>query len=602
MKRPLVALFLLLFCFQPPFSIETTLKPRTGYAAAQTGATSSQGRIQACSYDGSPVSLDPSAMNALRSESGADVVAFIMKYTGLPQNFEVIPHPAIPNAAAVILLGPDKLPKRVIAYNERFMREVLSATANNNWAPVSIMAHEIGHHLSGHTIQPGGSQPATELEADKFSGFVLYKMGARLDDATKAINTLASAEDGPTHPGRPKRALAITEGWREACRQQSTDCSGVSVKPAQPAASTAAAEKPVQPISNTQVAEKPAQPQASASQPASNTQAPEKSVQPQAPQTAPVQLARQAPPVDAASVSPPAPGPGQPAVDVLPAPDKSATPSKFGKFVIDELGILDPKARAAFEKKMYDLAAVQQIEIVTIVAKSLHGLTADDYAYAMMRQLRAGKLDTGNGAVLVAAPGEKQVGVAMGPGLMLEMREYIDLEKDRLQSFLDLAALNCKGVCNEEQTSLLFEAADHIASNAGAWSFTIAFQNLGELLATAAEADKARMQGSSIDPENDPTWRKIARIEGKLVSRTPQGGPQAKWINGPHAEMAGAPMHVVTPDSRNLLIYANPHTESLMTTRLAEGGSYVFIVREASLSLNPEDTLSFDLLSYDTVR
>lgn len=50
---------------------------------------------------------------------------------------------------------------------------------------------------------------------------------------------------------------------------------------------------------------------------------------------------------------------------------------------------------------------------------------------------------------------------------------------------------------------------------------------------------------------------------------------------------------------RGLRIYLDPHTEALMTGKLEEGKSYVFIAREASLSHNPEDTLSFDLLSYD---
>jgi uncharacterized membrane protein YgcG len=91
--------------------------------------------------------------------------------------------------------------------------------------------------------------------------------------------------------------------------------------------------------------------------------------------------------------------------------------------------VLDAGTRAAYEKQMYDLAAQHQVEIVTIVAKSLSGLDADAYAYAMMRQLRVGKLDVGNGAVLVVAPNEGQVGVAMGPGVMLEMRDYVDLKR-----------------------------------------------------------------------------------------------------------------------------------------------------------------------------
>ncbi len=493
-------------------------------------------RLQACSYDGSPVTVNARGMASGQSGAGAQVVANIMKYTGLPQNFDVMPHPDVPNAAAVILIGEDKLPHRVIAYNEQFMANVRNATANNDWAPISIMAHEIGHHLSGHTIQPGGSQPPTELEADKFSGFVLYKMGAVLADAQKAMNTLVPEADGPTHPGRGKRVRAIADGWEQACSQQAGDCSGgVAV----------VAKQELTPMSK---------------------------------------------PI-AANVG----------ADVLPAPDANAIPSKFGKFVIDELGVLDATTRANFEQQMFDLAANHQVELVTIVAKSLHGLSADDYAYAMLRQLRVGKLDVGNGAVFVIAPNEKQAGVAMGASIMLEMRNYIDLEKDRLKSFAEIGLPYCKAGCNADQSEMVFAAAEHVAHDVASWDFNIRYQNLGALMAKFEETEKARMDGAEIEPEQDPTWRKITRVEGKLVTRNVAGGAQVKWINDTHAEIVGAPMHVQTADGRNLLIYADAHVEKMMTGKLVEGQSYVFIAREASLSQNPKDTLSFDLLSFDAV-
>jgi hypothetical protein len=529
-------------------------------------------QLQACSYDGSPVKVDAHAMAAGEPGAGQEVVAEIMKYTGLPQNFDVLPHPEVPNAAAVILIGDDKLPHRVIAYNERFMADVQKATANNNWAPISIMAHEVGHHLSGHTIQPGGSQPPTELEADKFSGYVLYKMGALLADAQKALNTLVPETDSPTHPGRGKRVKAIAEGWEQACAQQGGDCSGTIASPNAPKRNPTAAA----------TAGNDGATDAAPSTPAQSSDAPAFPGFPSKTNAEP-----------AATVA--AKGP----VDVLPKPDANAIPAKFGKFVIDEVGLLDAGLRAEFEKKMFDLAAAHQVEIVTIVAKSLHGMNADDYAYAMMRQLRVGKLDVGNGAVMVVAPGENAVGVAMGPAVMLEMRDYVDLEKDRLKSFIDIGVPYCKSICNADQSEVALAAADHVAADVSHWDFAIRYQSLGELMAKFEETSNARMNGEEIEPEQDPTWRKITRIEGKLVSRNPAAGEQAKWINDTHAENVGAPMHVQTSDGRNLLVYANAHTEGLMTRKLEEGKTYVFIAREASLSQNPEDTLSFDLLSYD---
>ena len=38
---------------------------------------------------------------------------------------------------------------------------------------MTLLAHEVGHHLNGHTIHRGGSTPELELEADEFAGFIL---------------------------------------------------------------------------------------------------------------------------------------------------------------------------------------------------------------------------------------------------------------------------------------------------------------------------------------------------------------------------------------------------------------------------------------------
>ena len=289
-------------------------KPQRAQLAAELAAT-----LQACSYDGSPLAFSPPDLSKGGS-SGKQVVAEIMRYTGLPANFVVV-EGQVPNAAAVIMAGPDKVPRRVIAYNPAFMGEVIRATQANNWAPVSIMAHEIGHHLSGHTIVPGGSQPPIELESDKFSGFVLYKMGAPLADAQRAIATLIPEKDGETHPGRRKRLAAIESGWKEACELQGggPQCSGGL--PVRTAAAAPAAPSPAQ---------APATPVAKSPAPTA------------APTPTPATPAAKAP----------APALAAATAETLPKADVAAIPSKGTQFIYDEFGILDPAIRAQFEKQM----------------------------------------------------------------------------------------------------------------------------------------------------------------------------------------------------------------------------------------------------------
>lgn len=148
-----------------------------------------------------------------RSEAEAvTVMEDIVAFTGLSANFK-IQAAKVPNAAAVVY-GQE----RYVFYNPRFMQEVEDLT-NTNWASISILAHEIGHHLDGHTLKDGGSRPEMEVRADEFSGFILRKMGATLEEAQAAMKRLASPRGSATHPARATRLRAIEKGWNRADEQ-----------------------------------------------------------------------------------------------------------------------------------------------------------------------------------------------------------------------------------------------------------------------------------------------------------------------------------------------------------------------------------------------
>ncbi|CAN5876439.1 hypothetical protein BH24BAC1_BH24BAC1_11240 [soil metagenome] len=139
-----------------------------------------------------------------------DIISEITATVGLKPKFEIVSSSRVPNAAAVIMNG-----KRYVLYNERFVAAVNNAV-KTDWAGISILAHEIGHHLNGHTLDRGGSNPADELEADEFSGFVLRKMGASVEEAVAAMRLISDEEGSSTHPGRSPRLAAITKGWNDA--------------------------------------------------------------------------------------------------------------------------------------------------------------------------------------------------------------------------------------------------------------------------------------------------------------------------------------------------------------------------------------------------
>ncbi|MES2487150.1 MAG: hypothetical protein V4581_14535 [Bacteroidota bacterium] len=160
-----------------------------------------------CSYYGEKVTGNITAYDA--DANTKNLVAEIMAVVGLQSNFE-LRVANVPNAAAVLIKG-----KRYILYNPKFMEQI-NATTGTNWAAISILAHEIGHHLNGHTLDNVGSRPKTELEADEFSGFVLRKMGATLGDAQAVMSVIASLKGSHTHPAKKDRLSYIATGWNNA--------------------------------------------------------------------------------------------------------------------------------------------------------------------------------------------------------------------------------------------------------------------------------------------------------------------------------------------------------------------------------------------------
>lgn len=113
-----------------------------------------------------------------------------------------------PNAEAGIAKG-----ERFIFYNATFMQKLKAKTAEQ-WTLVSILAHELGHHLAWHTEMTGNDHKY-ELEADYFSGFVLRRLGATLDQSHAAMRAISPKVATPTHPALDDRLQVITVGWTD---------------------------------------------------------------------------------------------------------------------------------------------------------------------------------------------------------------------------------------------------------------------------------------------------------------------------------------------------------------------------------------------------
>jgi hypothetical protein len=176
-----------------------------------------------CSYTAGAIN-EKSICNLLGFQTrqiAQKAVERIVSMSGLRQNFYVMECPNIDNCFAATRNG-----ERLIVYDASFMRRVNSMT-KTDWGAMSILSHEIGHHLQGHTIKPGGSDPNRELEADEFSGFVMYQMGSSLKDAQSAIWKLTTDYDTGSHPPRRKRMASIKKGYQNAMAMYPNMHSGV---------------------------------------------------------------------------------------------------------------------------------------------------------------------------------------------------------------------------------------------------------------------------------------------------------------------------------------------------------------------------------------
>lgn len=204
----------------------------------------SSGSIHIDHYCGYFDSNNPGSIHPFRAESRVEsLIDEVMAITGLPRNFEVIAG-GVPNAAA-LMVGE----KRVIAYNQTFLYDVEQAI-QNKWPAYSIMAHEIGHHLAGHALTKVGSRPATELEADKYSGFVMQRLGATLKEAQMVMQLIGTDNGSLTHPPRRDRLAAIASGWLEECDRDANCGTNSEKKPSSSREPTSTQSREIKTIAN----------------------------------------------------------------------------------------------------------------------------------------------------------------------------------------------------------------------------------------------------------------------------------------------------------------------------------------------------------------
>ena len=119
--------------------------------------------------------------------------------------FVILPCDNIGNAMASVYQG-----FRYILYKESWMNKT------DYWSKMAILAHEVGHHINGHTLSGYSLAESrkVELEADDWAGYAMAKLGASLAQTLEITSMFQTGDDSnSTHPNRAKRVAALKAGW-----------------------------------------------------------------------------------------------------------------------------------------------------------------------------------------------------------------------------------------------------------------------------------------------------------------------------------------------------------------------------------------------------
>jgi uncharacterized protein (TIGR02145 family) len=156
------------------------------------------------------------------SETEVDnLVSEMLARFGARNRYIIMSCPQVDNCQAVLYKG-----RPYILFNPEFLQSVkrlnfssatLPTLQARDWSALTILAHELGHHINNHLINPLPDATARdmELEADQTAGFIIYMMGGEVRDMLPAY--LKSPEQGSyTHPPRKARTDALEKGFRDA--------------------------------------------------------------------------------------------------------------------------------------------------------------------------------------------------------------------------------------------------------------------------------------------------------------------------------------------------------------------------------------------------
>lgn len=172
--------------------------------SAAAAATDDQFHV-ICGMGGTPrikgiKNMRPAAPEAIRT------IRWISNAIGVRPSFEIL---AADFTHGGIAVAATRGNQRYVVYDAKWFR---FSENKVGWYEVFILAHEIGHHIHGHTHGFNPSRHVGELDSDRFGGWIVARLGGTLKQALSFMPYL-NEKDSRSHPGRHKRIEAAMAGW-----------------------------------------------------------------------------------------------------------------------------------------------------------------------------------------------------------------------------------------------------------------------------------------------------------------------------------------------------------------------------------------------------
>jgi len=154
----------------------------------------------------------------------SDLITEMLSKLDIQNRYIIVSCSMVENCQSILYNG-----KPYILYNPVFLGSVRrlnfsqanlpGAVNDRDWSALTILAHEVGHHINFHLLNPPADKTLAdlELEADRTAGHIISAMGASLQQVQLAYLDLPeNAVSG--YPTRQARLDAVATGWTDANR------------------------------------------------------------------------------------------------------------------------------------------------------------------------------------------------------------------------------------------------------------------------------------------------------------------------------------------------------------------------------------------------